>query len=95
MEALEVGTIVRYHGSIRSYHGEYEIIGRTDPDYLRSVKGDAVANEYYPDGLAYELWPVGVEKKFGNRELSLYHVRPGSITVVGSDDGPDLVSTGD
>ena len=87
MEPLEIGTIVRYHGSIRSYHGEYEIVGLTDLDYLHAVKGNAVANEYYPDGLAYELWPVGVEKKFGNRGLSLYHVRPGSITVVTSEDG--------
>lgn len=82
MDKLEVGTKVRYHGSIDYMHGEYEIIGVVDPDYHRAVKGDAVVDAYYPGDEAYDLWPVGVPRKFGNRDRSLSFVRRASITVL-------------
>ena len=99
MEPLPVGTIVTYHGSVREYWGEYEVDRVVDarehrPDLL-ARKGEAFMDENYPDGVAYSLWPIGVAKKFGNRELSLNSVRRGSFTVVGSGDGPDPESTGD
>jgi hypothetical protein len=39
----------------------------------------------YPDGVAYVLWPVGVQKKFGNRDQSMVQVRRRSFYVKAED----------
>lgn len=99
MQPLDPGTIVEYHGSLPEYHGQYEIEYSVDaregrPDLL-TRKGEAFMDEQYPDGVAYVLWPVGVEKSYRNREESLNSVRRGSITVVASLQGPGMASTED
>jgi len=98
-EPLPNGTLVNYHGSITEYHGDYVIessvpVGEHRPD-LKARLSEEQLTGYYPDGVCYFLWPVGVEKKFGNRDLSLNSVRRGSITVIPSEDGPDPESTED
>lgn len=74
MEPYPVGTIVDYHGSLDYMHGLYEIERIGTPRPGREAD--------YEDGAGYVLWPVGVPKKFGNREESLYFVRRQSITPV-------------
>jgi hypothetical protein len=87
MEPYPVGTHVKYHGSLDDYHGVvYEI---TDHHDIRVSRPDIVAHysaefidEKFPDGCGYSLWPVGVDKKFGYRHLSLNSVRRSSITPI-------------
>ena len=38
-------------------------------------------NAYYPDGVAYDLWPLGVPRRFGNRDQGVYYVRRTSFRV--------------
>lgn len=44
--------------------------------------GDKQLAEWYPDGVAYRMWPVGVPEKMGNWSEYLTSVRRGSITPV-------------
>src|ERR1700722_141829 len=82
-ERIPVNTKVQYHGSETTRHGEYIIRAYTDPEILRSIKGDAVVDKYYPDEIAYILWPVGLPHKFGERYNGvLYDVRRQFFTVV-------------
>jgi hypothetical protein len=78
---VPVGTRVRYHGSVRHLRGEYEVIGYSDLSTRHDLPEEAIA-EHWPDGIAYELWPVGVEFKFGNRDQAVYFVRRASFTVL-------------
>ncbi|MEV6401081.1 hypothetical protein AB0M39_40965 [Streptomyces sp. NPDC051907] len=81
-EPVPVGTVVRYTGS--RAHGEYEITEHRDPaehPRARLPLSDS-ARAAYPDGTAYDLWPVGVERKFGNRDRAVYYARRTSFTVV-------------
>jgi hypothetical protein len=73
MTPYPVGTVVDYHGSFA--HGRYVISDHQEP---RPGVPDPAVN--YPDGVAYVIWPVGVEQRFGNRHLSVVQVRRGSIT---------------
>lgn len=81
-DKLPVGTKVRYHGSITFMHGEYTVIGYTDPDFLVLRVGNAPVENYYPGSVGYELWPVGVPRKFCERDRALHCVRRESITPV-------------
>jgi hypothetical protein len=76
-----VGTKVRYSGSIESYHGEYEVTGYSDLSLRRDLPPEVI-DEHWPDGIAYELWPIGVPRKFGNRHLSLHCVRRKNLSVI-------------
>jgi hypothetical protein len=67
---VEPGTTVVYRGR------EYEVVEHQEP--RPSVPQPEVN---YPDGVAYVLWPVGVEKKFGNRDQSMVQVRRRSFRV--------------
>lgn len=81
LERIPVGTVVRYHGSLKSLHGEYTVTAHSnfeDHAYYRRSEIRA----YYPDDEAYDLWPVGVPMKFGNRDKAIYFCRRASITVV-------------
>jgi hypothetical protein len=69
------GTIVNYFGRLR--HGVYEIIAYTE---ARNFP------ERCPDGVAYDLWPVGVPRKFGNRGRAVYNVRRTSFAIVREED---------
>lgn len=75
---IPIGAVVQYHGSLS--HGLYTVTARLKPLSC----GQEMA-QHYPDGVAYEIWPVGVEKKFGNRYLAVYNVRRTSFTVVPPD----------
>lgn len=90
-EPIPVGTIVNYHGSIGSYHGVYEVTEhhtmtelktiRPDIAYRKGNEVDSYLAEKFTDGVSYDLWPVGVEKKYGNRGQALYGARRGSISL--------------
>ncbi|MFD7835652.1 hypothetical protein [Streptomyces sp. NPDC059761] len=67
---VPVGVVVEFRG--RDYEVEEHITPRpSTPD----------PKENYPDGVAYVLWPVGVAKKFGNRDQSVVQVRRTSFRV--------------
>jgi hypothetical protein len=73
MTPIPVGTVVEYHGS--HGHGRYVI---TDHDKPRPGVPDPEVN--YPDGVAYVIWPEGMEIAFRNREHSVVQVRRQSLT---------------
>jgi hypothetical protein len=84
---IPVGTVVDYSGSHR--HGRYVITGHDTPGVVDGVRradlGEITAAELaaaYPDGVAYEMWPEGMLRKFGNRMYMLHQVRRPSITPV-------------
>jgi hypothetical protein len=82
-ERVPVNTKVSYHGSETSRHGEYIIRSYTDPEILRAIKGDEIVDKYYPDEIAYILWPVDLPHKFGERYNGvLYDVRRQSFDIV-------------
>lgn len=81
---LPVGTKVIYHGSHPMYHGEYVITATVDRAGLEAV-GRSI-DHYFIDYTGYELWPIGVERTYRNREMGLYFVRRGSITVIPDDE---------
>jgi hypothetical protein len=89
--ALPVGTKVLYHGSHPMYHGEYMITATVDRAGLEAV-GRSI-DHYFIDYTGYELWPIGVEHTYRNREMGLYFVRRGSITEIKPD--PVKVKMGD
>lgn len=74
-EPVPVGTWVFYQGSLNP--GVYQVIGHMDPE-LRPDRGALTGftnAEIYPDGTGYELWPVGVARKFGLRHLGVLWAR--------------------
>lgn len=80
---VPVGTKVRYHGSVDYLHGEYEVEGYCEVSERGDLTPEQVT-EHWPDGVSYELWPVGMPRKFGLRENALYFVRRSSFTVLDS-----------
>lgn len=70
MRPYKVGTQVQYHGSQTDMHGKYIVLAHQF----------VPTSEYYPDGVAYELWPAGLPVKFGLRHNALYRVRRESIS---------------
>lgn len=75
---VNTGTVVRYHGSSGA-PGLYEVLDHRPVPDADKVPGDPA--EHYPDGVSYDLWPVGVVHRFGNRHLAVYQVRRRSFTV--------------
>lgn len=87
MNPIPVGTVVDYHGSQK--HGRYVIISHEDPDgaftaseLIQIAKGDQTLEDSYPDGVAYGLFPEGMERSYRNRGYAVYRVRRKSLTVV-------------
>lgn len=76
---VPVGTLVRYHGSLR--HGLYRVTGYSDLAERRDLTAEQV-REGWPDGNAYDLWPEGVPVKFGYRDQAVYFARRTSFTPV-------------
>ena len=70
---------VMYHGSQTHMHGEYTIMSYGEP---LTWLNPGQAEQYYPDGVSYTLWPVGVPVKMGLSDRSLFRVRRESITVI-------------
>ena len=91
-DPVPVGTAVEYFGSLSP--GRYTITAHKDPmahPYRNAelVQGaahpcqdDEALKDVYPDGVAYELWPVGVSRKFGNSHLSVNFVRRTSFRLL-------------
>jgi hypothetical protein len=84
-DRVPVGARVRYHGSA-GRHGEYIIQGYNDLAGHHPKLPPEVEAEAYPDGIAYELWPVGVLMKFGNRDQAVYFVRRASFDLAADDE---------
>lgn len=79
-DPVEVGTLVDYFAS--QGHGRYRVTDVHDPGdhpYRMYHSGNMAA--YYPDGVAYDIWPVGVPRKFGNRDQGAYYVRRTSFRI--------------
>lgn len=77
---VEKGTVVDYFGS--HPHGLYTVVEVHDPGdhpYRRHLDGDMRA--YYPDGVAYNIWPVGVPRRFGERDRGVWYVRRTSFRI--------------
>lgn len=81
-DKVPVGTRVQYHGTAQP-HGEYIVRGYNDLSERRDLPAEEI-EKHWPDGISYELWPVGVPVKFGNRERSACFVRRASFDVAGT-----------
>lgn len=81
LEPLPLETLVRYDGSLEGHDGLYRVWGHQDPINLHGCSPEELA-KYFPDGVAYTLWPEGVPRKFGLRHLAPYNIRRKSLTVV-------------
>jgi hypothetical protein len=86
MEPIPVGTLVEYKGS---WQQAYVVTGHQAPvadlfspreQEIMQEEGLSLADAY-PDGVAYEIWPEGMPRKFGNRMYMVSRVRRGSLTV--------------
>lgn len=77
-EPIPVGAVVEYTGS--QQHGTYEITAHAEPI---NIPDGHDKREFFADGTAYEIWPVGVERRFGNRDRAVYNVRRKSIRPLG------------
>lgn len=73
---LHVGTDVDYFGSRTEMHGRYTITDRN------TIPKGSDWEEMCPDGVTYDLWPVGVPVKFGNRDKAIYKVRRLNLRVI-------------
>lgn len=77
---VPVGAVVEYFGS--HAQGRYEI---TSHQHLQAhphkEEGESWSTAY-PDGVAYDIWPVGVPRRFGNRDRAVYWVRRTSFRVI-------------
>lgn len=74
------GTLVEYFGSRE--HGRYTVVEVHSPGdhpYQKLTEGDA--KRYYPDGVAYDLWPVGVLRTFRHRDRGVYFARRTSFRI--------------
>lgn len=78
-EPIPVGTVVDYHGSLA--HGRYVVTGHDNPQNLFPYDKWHLLAEAYPDGVAYTIWPEGMEQRWANRAYSAYRVRRGSLEV--------------
>jgi len=87
MIPIPVGTLVEYKGSLA--HGTYVVTGHQGPvadlfspreHEVMQEQGFSLADAY-PDGVAYEIWPEGMPRTFGNRMYMVSRVRRGSLTV--------------
>ena len=89
MEPIPAGTVVEYddmpgrHYIITS-HCDPEILftSRERQDML-AITGKTPGELFavaYPDGVAYAIFPVGMEMRFGNLMYGFTRVRRGSLT---------------
>lgn len=79
---VPIGTVVLYSHVEGTTPTEYEITDHYNPkDHPRLPPGDYELKDIYPDGVAYLLWPVGVEKAFRNRDRSVGWVRRTSFRI--------------
>lgn len=77
---VPVGTWVFYQGSAQA-PGVYEIVGHLDPALYPDFPAGCTREEVYPDGTAYELWPVGVRRKLDSLNLGVLWSRRTSFRI--------------
>lgn len=81
---VPVDTVVDYTGSMQ--HGRFFIREHQVPIGNPKVDPDVHdVDALYPDGVAYYLWPVGLEFKFGNRDHAVYYARRTSFSIAPTD----------
>lgn len=80
-EVVPAGTLVRYHGSLTSHHGLHRVTGLSDLSTRTDLPAEKVA-KHWPDGVAYDLWPDDIPRKFSFRERAVFFVHRDSFTVV-------------
>lgn len=85
-EPVPVGTLVEYGGSL-DRHGRFEVAAHEDPaDHpYRAVMDSKVLRDAYVDGVAYVLYPVGVERSTENYRQGISFVRRTSFRVIGEE----------
>lgn len=76
---VEDGTWVFYQGSGRP--GVYVIDSHKVIADMPERERATYPEDAYPDGRAYNLWPIGVAHKMGNGDLSRVRVRRTSFRV--------------
>jgi hypothetical protein len=76
---IPVGTRVRFRNR------DFTVTGYGDVTLRKDLPAEAV-REAYPAGEAYELWPVGVPHKFGERGGSWSCVRRQSLTPIAEEE---------
>lgn len=77
---VPVGSTVYYFGSRTP--GLYRVVGHLDPEnYPGKFPSELPKDEVYPDGTAYDLYPYGVARKFGNDHLSVIWARRRSFRI--------------
>jgi hypothetical protein len=76
---VPVGTWVFYRGSRTP--GVYRVASHMDPSLYPDFPPGHRREEVFPDGVAYELWPVGISVKLGNAHLSVVWARRTSFRI--------------
>ncbi len=79
MEPIPVGTIVNYTGS--HAHGRYVVHAHQDPAEVFPASQLELVKDRHPDGVCYEIWPVGVEVAWQNRDQMVHRVKRASLEV--------------
>ena len=78
-QPVPVGTWVFYRGSRRP--GVYRVLGHLDPALYPDFPAHLSREEIFPDGQAYDLWPVGIPMTRGNAHLSVLWARRTSFRI--------------
>jgi len=76
---VPVGTWVFYQGSRTP--GVYRVVSHMNPALYPDFGARFSRSEIYPDGAAYELWPVGVPVKPDNGYLGVLWARRTSFRI--------------
>lgn len=79
---IPIGTVVDYHGSLSTGSDrKYVVTDHDNPQDLFPEDQWKLLAEAYPDGVAYTIWPEGMERRFGNRAYMVFRVRRTSLEV--------------
>lgn len=86
-EPVPIGTVVKYGGTLEQRHGRFEVAAHEDPaDHpYRAVMDSKTLRDAYVDGVAYVLYPVGVECSTENYRRGISFVRRTSFQVIGEE----------
>lgn len=86
-EPVPIGTVVEYGGSLDDRHGRLVVAAHEDPaDHpYREVMDSKTLRDEYVDGVAYVLYPVGVERSEENCRKGISFVRRTSFRVIGDE----------
>lgn len=86
-EPVPIGTVVEYGGSLGHRHGRLVVAAHEDPadhPYRRVMDSKTLRDEYV-DGVAYVLYPAGVERTPENCRKGISFVRRTSFRVIGEE----------